>query len=81
MNSFLGRLESSLDARGYQAIYEKRQGSHRNIRSIFQRRLLTKTEVDTLQGVLTALLKQPCWPDAEALEGREGGGGAAATSA
>ena len=57
LEAFLGRLEVALDARGYQPVEERRRLCHRNVRAIFQRTLMTKAEVDTMHGVLTALLK------------------------
>jgi tRNA/rRNA methyltransferase len=57
LDSFLCRLETELNARNYQSSPERRALCHRNVRSILQRPMMTKAEVDTLQGVLTTLLK------------------------
>jgi len=59
LESFLGRLEKELDLRDYQSLPERRDVCHRNVRSIFQRNLLTKSELQSLQGVLTALIRTP----------------------
>ena len=60
--NFLERLERALDAGGFFHPPEKRASMVRNLRNIFLRGDLTDTEVRTLHGVVSALLKAK--PDA-----------------
>jgi tRNA/rRNA methyltransferase len=59
LESFFKRLEQKLDESNYQLDPVRREINYRNIRNIFQRVMLAKTEVDLLQGVLTAIIKAP----------------------
>jgi len=58
LDLFLDRLESALDAKEHQKHPEIRAVVYRSIRSIFQRTLLSKAEVDVMHGVLSTLTKQ-----------------------
>ena len=58
LDLFLGRLEAALDAKEHQKHPDIREAVYRNIRSIFQRTMLSKAEVDLMHGVLTTLVKQ-----------------------
>jgi tRNA/rRNA methyltransferase len=60
--NFLERLERSLDGGDFFHPPEKRASMVRHLRNIFLRGDLTDTEVRTLHGVVSALLKAP--PDA-----------------
>ncbi len=51
------RLEAGLDGAEFFHPPEMRPGMRRNLRNIFQRADLTEVEVNTLHGVVTALLK------------------------
>ena len=62
LEGFLGRLESALDAAGFFSEPTRRPGTLRNIRNIFTRHDLTQGEVDTLHGILSALLYTPKTP-------------------
>lgn len=55
--NFLERLERALDAGDFFHPPEKRAGMVRNLRNIFLRGDLTETELRTLHGVVSALLK------------------------
>jgi tRNA/rRNA methyltransferase len=59
LDFFLGRVEASLDERYFQKNPDIRDANYRNIRSIFQRTLMTRAEVDLMHGVLTSLVKPP----------------------
>jgi tRNA/rRNA methyltransferase len=59
---FLGRLESALDAAGFFTEPTRRASTLRNIRNIFTRHDLTRGEVDTLHGILSALIFTPKTP-------------------
>ena len=52
-------MESKLDERSFQVDDNRRILLYRNLRNIFQRVSLTKSDVDLLQGVVTALIKNP----------------------
>ncbi len=56
---FLGRLENALDESGFFQEPQRRPGTLRNIRNIFTRHDLTRGEVDTLHGILSALTLGP----------------------
>lgn len=58
LEPFFARLETKLTERNYQVDPGRREINYRNVRNILQRTLLTKSEIDLLQGVLTALVKQ-----------------------
>jgi tRNA/rRNA methyltransferase len=62
LENFQARLETALDEAGFFSVPEKRPTVVRNIRNIFARAGLTKGEVDTLHGILSALIKAPKWP-------------------
>ena len=55
--AFFDRLESKLNERNFQIDENRRILLYRNLRNIFQRVSLTKSDVDLLQGVVTALIK------------------------
>ena len=59
LEGFLGRLEAALDEAGFFQAPQRRPGTLRNIRNIFTRHDLTRGEVDTLHGILSALTKGP----------------------
>lgn len=56
IEGFLGRLERALDASDFFTEPQRRPTTWRNIRNIFTRHDLTRGEVDTLHGILSALL-------------------------
>lgn len=56
LDMFLTRLEDALGDTKYQQDEERRAVCYRNIRNVFQRTLMTKTEVDLMHGVLSGLL-------------------------
>lgn len=62
LENFLGRLESALDEANYFLIPDKRPAALRNLRNIFTRAGLTRAEVETLHGVLSALIYMPKKP-------------------
>ena len=55
LESFFSRLEGKLNERSFQVNENRRDICYRNIRNIFQRVLITKSEIDLLQGVLSSL--------------------------
>lgn len=57
LESLFSRLEMKLDDRNFQGDPNRRELCYRNIRNIFQRGMVTKSEIDLLQGVLTTLTK------------------------
>lgn len=57
--AFFDRMESKLDERSFQVDDNRRILLYRNLRNIFQRVSLTKSDVDLLQGVITTLIKNP----------------------
>jgi tRNA/rRNA methyltransferase len=57
--AFFERMESKLDERSFQVDENRRMLLYRNLRNIFQRVSLTKSDVDLLQGVVTTLIKNP----------------------
>lgn len=59
LESFLGRLETALDESGFFQEPQRRPGTLRNIRNIFTRHDLTRGELDTLHGILSALTLGP----------------------
>ena len=59
---FFARLVSSLEATGYFNIPDKKPAMVRNLRNVFARARLTKAEVDSLQGVVSALYLAPKMP-------------------
>lgn len=60
--NFYGRLEGALDEGGFFSVPEKRGIVVRNIRNIFARAGLTTGEVDTLHGIVSALVHAPKRP-------------------
>ncbi len=52
---FFERLEAALDAAGFLQPVEKRPNMVRNLRNLFQRAELTRQEVRTLHGIVSAL--------------------------
>jgi tRNA/rRNA methyltransferase len=62
LEAFYERLEACLEATGYFNIPDKRPAMVRNLRNIFARGHLTKAEVDSLQGVVSALYHAPKMP-------------------
>ncbi len=56
---FFAHLESELDRTGFLHVAEKRPGTVRNIRNIFQRAKLMDHEARTLHGILVALTGRP----------------------
>ena len=55
LENFFARLVPDLEKSGFLAIEEKKPRMVRNIRNIFQRAFLTKTEVSTLHGIVESL--------------------------
>lgn len=62
LEGFLGRLEHALDTAGFFTEPRRRPSTLRNIRNIFTRHDLTRGEVDTLHGILSALIHAPKTP-------------------
>jgi len=62
LEGFFRRLEDSLEATGYFNIPDKRPAMVRNLRNVFARARLTKAEVESLQGVVSALYLAPKMP-------------------
>jgi len=62
LEGFLTRLEAALEAGGFFTEPDRRPGTLRNIRNIFARNGLTAGEVDTLHGILSALILTPKTP-------------------
>lgn len=58
MFHFIDRLEAELDKTDFLRVTEKRKTMLLNIRNIFTRSELSSNEVQTLEGVLTALVKR-----------------------
>lgn len=56
LDMFLKRVEDALSNTNYQRDESRREICLRNIRNVFQRTLMTKTEVDLMHGMLTGLL-------------------------
>lgn len=56
LDMFLKRLEEALSETNYQQDDSRRAVCYRNIRNVFQRTLMTKTEIDLMHGMLTGLL-------------------------
>jgi tRNA/rRNA methyltransferase len=59
VDNFLERFENALDDRAFQQLENRRKHQHRLVKNIFYRTKMTKAEVDSLHGVLTALLRPP----------------------
>ena len=59
INAMFAHLESALDAAGFLAPPEKKPAMARNIRNIFNRSALTEQDVQTLRGIVNALLRWP----------------------
>ena len=55
LENFFGRLVPDLEKTGFLGIEEKKPRMVRNIRNIFERASLTKTEVSTLHGIVESL--------------------------
>ena len=58
LDAYFIRLENALTVRNFQVDDNRRKLCFQNIRNIFQRVLVTKSEIDLLQGVLTNLIKE-----------------------
>lgn len=55
--SFLKHLETELDKHGYFRFLEKKERMSHNLRNIFTRNNLTSSEIKTLHGVITDLIR------------------------
>ncbi len=58
-NAFLTHLETELDKRGYFRFTEKKERMSHNLRNIFTRIPLSSSEIKTLHGVITDLIRLP----------------------
>ena len=58
LDMFMKRVEAALSDTNYQRDQNRRDICFRNIRNVFQRTLMTKTEVDLMHGMLTGLLSE-----------------------
>ena len=58
LEAYFTRLEDALTTRNFQIDDNRRKLCFQNIRNIFQRVLITKSEIDLLQGVLSNLTKE-----------------------
>ena len=70
INAMFEHLESALDAAGFLAPPEKKPAMARNIRNIFNRSALTEQDVQTLRGIVNALLRWPRGAQDKALKPR-----------
>ena len=70
INAMFDHLESALDAAGFLAPPEKKPAMARNIRNIFNRSALTEQDVQTLRGIVNALLRWPRGAQDKALKPR-----------
>ena len=70
INAMFAHLESALDAAGFLAPPEKKPAMARNIRNIFNRSALTEQDVQTLRGIVNALLRWPRGAQDKALKPR-----------
>jgi len=59
INAMFAHMEAALDAAGFLAPPEKKPAMARNIRNIFNRAALTEQDVQTLRGIINALLRWP----------------------
>lgn len=59
VNAMFEHLEAALDAAGFLAPPEKKPAMARNIRNIFNRAALTEQDVQSLRGIINALLRWP----------------------
>ena len=59
INAMFEHMEAALDAAGFLAPPEKKPAMARNIRNIYNRAGLTEQEVQTLRGIINALLRWP----------------------
>ena len=59
INAMFAHLEAALDAAGFLAPPEKKPAMARNIRNIYNRAALTEQDVQTLRGIINALLRWP----------------------
>ena len=59
VNAMFEHLEAALDAAGFLAPREKKPAMARNIRNIFNRAALTEQDVQSLRGIINALLRWP----------------------
>jgi len=59
MKPFLDRLETGLEARGFFLTPELKPTTVKSLRSIFARAAVSERELKLLQGMLTALLREP----------------------
>ena len=57
--AFLKHLEQELDKRGYFRFMDKRERMSHNLRNIFTRLPLSASEIKTLHGVITDLIRTP----------------------
>lgn len=55
--SFFNHLETELEKRGYFRFADKKERMKRNLRNIFTRNQLTKSEIKTLHGVICDLIR------------------------
>ncbi len=58
-DAFLSHLETELDKRGYFRFTEKKERMRHNLRNIFTRSPLSSSEVKTLHGVISDLIRKP----------------------
>lgn len=70
INAMFAHLEAALDASGFLAPPEKKPAMARNIRNIFNRTTLTDQDVQTLRGIINALLRWPRGAQDSALKPR-----------
>ena len=59
INAMFEHMEAALDAAGFLAPPEKKPAMARNIRNIYNRAGLTEQDVQTLRGIINALLRWP----------------------
>ena len=57
LDAFTKRLVNALDVANYQPDEQRRAMCYRNIKNVFQRTLMTKTEIDLMHGVLSSLIQ------------------------
>jgi tRNA/rRNA methyltransferase len=68
LDMFLKRVEAALSNTNYQRDENRREICFRSIRNVFQRTLMTKTEVDLMHGMLTGLLSEKDVHDARYMD-------------
>ncbi|MBQ8558038.1 MAG: hypothetical protein IJ440_04525 [Alphaproteobacteria bacterium] len=59
MMSFFAHLETELEQRGYFRFSDKKERMQINLRNIFTRLPLSSSEIKTLHGVITDLVRNP----------------------